>query len=171
MEWICMITLAWTAMSLFWIMSLRSETKTLRTRIEDLTRSPAKGNGGDDDAPAGERRPGPLKLTSLGRDIRDHMDALTWAREAAEPLLVEARNRRPFEIERMAGRYLTERGLDLPDPENLPDQRYRNLHDRISETAYAFGLERKAVINTLRVILRDELLQPGPSPEKEVATP
>lgn len=90
----------------------------------------------------------PLQLTALGQELAGWLDASAWAANVATGSSDDVFSLEPFELDEYAATYVD----DLLDDE---------MKRKVSECAYEFGIERDGVLDTLRVVLRDELLQRG----------
>lgn len=88
----------------------------------------------------------PLRLTDLGKEIADRLDARQWAGQLAPTLVQEVAGKRPFEIDEFSEEFVNAR-LD------------REWADRVAGCAYDFEIQRDRVRTVLRVVLRDELLR------------
>ena len=104
-----------------------------------------------------KRRPGPLKLTDLGRRVAEHMALEAWAAETSKPFRIDVQSLEPWRVDELARSYITGRDLDGAKTERMTTD-IAKLHDRVSETAYTFGLTRTDVTGVMRVVLRDRLL-------------
>ena len=115
-----------------------------------------------------ERPNRPLKLTEHGWSIVNHMDAQTWVQEQTERLKHDITAMKPYEVDIYAHGVLEKHGLFGPKTKRmLPEN--RELHDKVSESAYEHGASREDVLAAVQVLLRDELLkeQQDANPETE----
>ena len=88
----------------------------------------------------------PLELTDFGRQIAARLEANEWATTIAKDLEEQLAGLQPFEIDAACAEYL-EQQLDA------------EFSRRIAAVAYDFGISEDGVLDVLRVVLRDALLQ------------
>ncbi len=109
----------------------------------------------------------PLRLTDLGVEIADDLKAYEWASRLTPSLRGEVRDMLPYEVdefcEKFVERHISRRTsgeASVSPPEHLNE--YRAMATKVAICAYERGLDRAAVRKVLRVVLRDELLNPKP---------
>ena len=88
----------------------------------------------------------PLVLNDLGKTIAVALKAEQWATGLAPLLMARTAGMQPFEIDDFCLQYIR---IEI-DPEWRP---------RIAASAYENGVDRAAVEDVMRVVLRDELLK------------
>lgn len=87
----------------------------------------------------------PLRLTELGEEIADCLEARSWAASVAPTLLESIKDLQPFQIDEFAREHVT----------SVASQWTR----KIAECAYQFGRKTDEIPVILRVALREELLR------------
>ena len=92
----------------------------------------------------------PLRLTDLGKKVSEEIEAKEWARELAETLADELKNKTPFEIQETCRKYCFDMKRLQPSEERLA---------LCGTSAYENGIELKQVYNVLGLELRDIVLQ------------
>ena len=100
----------------------------------------------------------PLRLTDLGRRISDMLDAPAWARETAPILRPRVEGEPPYEVHDACFAFV--------EDEFEPSDEF---HVTIRMCAYELGIDRAEVNTVLAITLRDELLEPSPSPSEAPA--
>lgn len=99
-------------------------------------------------------RASPVTLTEYGERVAQCLRASEWASRAALELAGEVIDEAPYEVDERARQFVAEH-LD------------EEMHQRVDECAYEFGVQQEDVLTVLRVVLRDELLRrtarPGPA--------
>ena len=87
----------------------------------------------------------PLQLTEFGKKIEAMIEPGEWVAASREQLRPETEGLEPFEIDALCQRHI-ETNLDT------------EWQRRIARTAYEVGTDNQAVVDVLRVLLREALL-------------
>ena len=100
----------------------------------------------------------PLRLTDLGQHISDTLDAPAWAREYAQILRPRVEGKPPYEVQDACFAFV--------EDEFEPSDEF---HAAMRMCAYERGIDDHEVHTVLAISLRDELLEPSPSPSEAPA--
>ncbi len=100
----------------------------------------------------------PLKLTEHGWSIVNHMNAQAWVCEQTDLLKHDITEMKPYEVDSYAHEVLKKHGLFEPKTKRMLPE-IRELHDKVSESAYEHGATREDVLAAVQVLLREELLK------------
>ena len=88
----------------------------------------------------------PVTLTEFGEKIAASFGASAWAKQIAPTIVGSITGKAAFEIDEFCQAYVKDELNDAKKSE-------------VSRVAYEFGIEHQKVLNVLRVVLRDELIQ------------
>ena len=148
----------------YWIGQVNSDRKGFRTFMAEIREDMAEIRSKFDKImlrlpPRPVMGSSPLRLTDLGDEIADELNAYEWASTLASSLREDVHDMQPFEIDEFCHDYV-EKSLSRHSSGHARTARSEEMGRKVAICAFERGLDRASVRSVLRVVLRDELLKP-----------
>lgn len=147
----------------YWIGQVNSDRKNFKTFMAEVRKDMAEIRNKFDTIllrlpPKPVTGSSPLRLTDLGDEIADELNAYEWASTLAPSLREDVHDMLPFEIDEFCHDYV-ERSLSRHSSGHARTARSEEMARKVAICAFERGLDRASVRSVLRVVLRDRTVE------------